>query len=195
MSVAPRASMRVHCRNLVTKLRGRTVIATATSGYSTAIGSRQLSDKAADSPYLINAEQVHGDEQEFWHAQRNFNRKDKSPMPYWDRMAHTTILMSRRAARVPQEAAFRLMAVYLKLIMMVKLVDLSSMMLPLWMSHNVQGLLGSELEKKNGDGENDKKDDAGKVDDTPTDVAAAAQSAPDAPVEVVAPAPPEAPQA
>lgn len=156
---APRVSMRVHCRNMIVKVRGRSMTATATSGYSTNIGSRQLSDKAADSPYIINAEQVHGDEQEFWLANRTFNRKEQTPMPYWDRMAHTIVLMSRRAVRVPQEAAFRLMAVYLKLIMMVKLVDLSSMMLPIWMSHNVQGLLGTELEKKNGDGEKEKKGD------------------------------------
>ena len=146
--------------------------------YSNLLGGRVISGTVADSPATINAELVHGDEQAFWLEKRVQLTTMRRDMPFWDRAAQTAILMTRRVARVPQEAAFRLMAVYLKMLMMVQLVDLSSMMLPVWMSHNVQGLLGSELEKKNGDGEPKKEGAEGAAKDAAAAPAAAAGDAP-----------------
>ena len=90
---------------------------------------------------IVNAEVIHGDEQEFWGEKRWFYRSKLHYMPSWDRFAQTLISFSQNVPRIPQEAAFRIFAVFLKLTMIQQLVDLSALMLPSWQAHNVQGLL------------------------------------------------------
>lgn len=116
---------------------------------------------AATAPHnenrLIDAEAIHGDEQAFWQEKRWFYYGKRGEyMPTWDRMAQTLILMTRTVPRVPQEAAFRIFAVFLKLLMITRITDVASMMLPLWSTMNVQGLIQqakkdvAEAEEKKG---------------------------------------------
>lgn len=102
----------------------------------------------------VDAEIIHGDEQEFWGEKRWFYRSKLHYMPSWDRFAQTLISFSQTVPRVPQEAAFRIFAVFLKLTMIQQLVDLSSLLLPSWQALNVQGLL---TQAKKDDSNNDEQ--------------------------------------
>lgn len=96
-----------------------------------------------DSPRVLSAEALHNDERAFWRQRRSFyvRRNRDVYVPTWDRCAQALLLMSRSVARVPQEAAFRLFAVFLKMMLTARLADLSSVLLPVWLSHNVAPLL------------------------------------------------------
>ncbi len=108
---------------------------------------------------VVDAEVIHGDEQVFWSERRTFQRRYYPPyMPSWDRFAQTLILMARTVPRVPQEAAFRLLAVFLKLLLIGRLTDLAQMMLPSWMSVNVQGLLPAPGTETSSAGKPERKD-------------------------------------
>lgn len=67
---------------------------------------------------------------------RSFYRRRAPFMPSWDRFAHTLILMTRKVARVPPEAAFRLMAVFLKMMFMVSIGEVAQLMMPQWLLAN-----------------------------------------------------------
>ena len=152
----PDHALRVARRNLLVSYRGRTHSASSTVTYHRSHVRNGPHTSEAEFR-LIDAEHVHGDEQVFWQQRQNFYRSNRTAplMPIWDRLAHVAILTTRKVERVPQEAAFRLMAVYLKLMFLPSIVGTVSAMLPLWKSHNVQGLLGKQLKDKNGDGEKD----------------------------------------
>jgi hypothetical protein len=158
----PDHALRVAQRNLLVTFKGRTHVTSSTITYHRSHVRGGAHTTEAEFR-LIDAEHVHGDEQAFWRQKHDFYKKEAPLMPLWDRVAHVAILTTRKAERVPQEAAFRLMAVYLKLMFLPSITTTVSTMLPLWMSHNLQGLMGRELKEKNGDGEGgdaEKKDGA-----------------------------------
>lgn len=103
-------------------------------------------------PRLIDAEVLHGDEQAFWTARRTFYRGGHCPpyYPNWDRLAQAVILLAREVPRVPQEAAFRLFALSLKLMLLPRLVVGTELLLPGWLTMNPQGVLAEALEKQDG---------------------------------------------
>ena len=185
----PDHALRVAQRNLLVSYRGRTHTTTSTVTYhrSHVRGSKYASEAEFR---IIDAEHVHGDEQVFWRQKQDFYRKVQPMMPVWDRLAHVAILTTRKAERIPQEAAFRLMAVYLKLLFLPSITTTVSTMLPLWMSHNVQGLMGNELKEKNGEGDETKKEGDSSNSSEPAVSAEANSSA--APAEAAAPPPPTA---
>lgn len=124
--------MRVVSQPLILKRRGRFTVASAVS-----VQSQKLNEAR-----VIDAEIIHGgDEQSFWTEKRWFYRDPKAFMPTWDRAAQTLILLSRTAPRVPQEAAFRLFSVFMKMLMITKVTELASTMLPLWATVNMEGLI------------------------------------------------------
>lgn len=116
-------------------------------------------------PRLIDAEAIHGDEQGFWSARRDFyrGRSMRNYYPTWDRQAQTLVMLTREVARVPQEAAFRLFTLGLKMMLLPRLVTNAELMLPSWMMMNAEGLLGEALEgqtKKSAEAEKPKAEDA-----------------------------------
>jgi len=97
---------------------------------------------------VLNAEMLHGDEQQFWLERRSFYCRHHSPfLPSWDRFARCLILFTRTAPRVPQEAAFRLMALYLKLLLIGRVTESKQLLLPAASGVNVQAILADVLEK------------------------------------------------
>ncbi|KAG5506934.1 hypothetical protein JIQ42_07653 [Leishmania sp. Namibia] len=110
-------------------------------------------------PRLIDAEAVHGDEQAFWSARRDFYRggASRSYYPTWDRQAQALIMLTRNVPRIPQEAAFRLFTLGLKMLLLPRLVAGVELMLPSWVTLNAEGFLREGLEgqmaKTEGDGE------------------------------------------
>lgn len=85
-------------------------------------------------PRLIDAELIHGDEQEFWSERRTFRRSGGSRQtfyPTWDRQAQALIMMVERVPRVPAAAAFRLMTLGLRMLLLPRLAGMVSTMLPL----------------------------------------------------------------
>lgn len=85
-------------------------------------------------PRLIDAELIHGDEQEFWSERRTFRRSGGSRQtfyPTWDRQAQALIMMVERVPRVPAAAAFRLMTLGLRMLLLPRLAGVVSTMLPL----------------------------------------------------------------
>ncbi|KPA74679.1 putative mitochondrial hypothetical protein [Leptomonas pyrrhocoris] len=99
-------------------------------------------------PRLIDAEAIHGDEQAFWSARRDFYRggASRSYYPTWDRQAQALVMLTREVARVPQEAAFRLFTLGLKMLLLPRLVTNAELMLPSWVLMNTEGPLGAALE-------------------------------------------------
>ncbi|KAG5510821.1 hypothetical protein JKF63_07893 [Porcisia hertigi] len=104
----------------------------------------------AQCPRLIDAEAVHGDEQAFWSARREFYRggASRSYYPTWDRQAQALILFTRDVPRIPQEAAFRLFILGLRMTLLPRLVAGAELMLPSWITMNAEGFLGEGLEGK-----------------------------------------------
>lgn len=124
--------MKVVSQPIILKRRGRFSVANA-------VAARP--HRASDAR-VVDAEVIHnGDEQAFWCEKRWFYQNPKSFMPTWDRSAQTLILLSRAVPRIPQEAAFRLFAVFMKMLMITKVTELTSAMLPLWSTLNLEGLL------------------------------------------------------
>ena len=72
----------------------------------------------------------------FWGQRQTFehnvyhSKYDLQYMPFWDRACQVLILLTRNVARVPQEAAFRLLAMHLKIMMMTSLTTTASLRLP-----------------------------------------------------------------
>ena len=119
-------------RSLNVRFKGKTI----------AVPVVRCESTTATESRVIDAEVIHGDEQVFWSEKRTFYRRYYSPyMPSWDRFAQTLILMSRSVPRVPQEVAFRLMAVFLKLLLIGRITDLAQMLLPAWTTVNLENLL------------------------------------------------------
>jgi hypothetical protein len=130
MSITTR--LRVTSQPLIFRRRGRYTVASAVS-----VQPQKVSESR-----LIDAEILHGgDEQAFWTEKRWFSGCSREYMPTWDRSAQTLILLSRAAPRVPQEAAFRLFSVFMKMLMITKVTELASTMLPLWATVNMEGLI------------------------------------------------------
>ncbi|CCW60238.1 unnamed protein product [Phytomonas sp. EM1] len=104
-------------------------------------------------PRIIDAEFIHGDEQSFWTARRDFYRSgaSRSYYPVWDRQAQALIMLTRQVPRVPQEAAFRLFTLGLRLLLMPRLIMNAELMLPSWMLSNTEGLLAETISKKDGE--------------------------------------------
>lgn len=114
---------------------------------ATAVVDKSVQDLATH-PRYIDAEDVHSNlsstlgEQAFWGAKRSFYRKGTQYYPTWDRQAQTLILLCRQVPRVPQEAAFRLFAVFMKLLLLPQLMSVQGLALPLHVLTNVEGLIG-----------------------------------------------------
>ncbi|CUG86793.1 Hypothetical protein, putative [Bodo saltans] len=124
--------LRVTSQPLIFRRRGRFTAASAVS----------VQPQKINESRLIDAEIIHGgDEQAFWTEKRWFSGAPGTFMPTWDRSAQTLILLSRAAPRVPQEAAFRLFSVFMKMLMITKVTELASTMLPLWATVNMEGLI------------------------------------------------------
>lgn len=107
-------------------------------------------------PRLIDAEAIHGDEQEFWGARRSFRRSGarRSYYPSWDRQAQTLLAMVRRVPRVPVEAAFRLLTLGLRAMLLPRVTaGLASPLLPAWVGLQGAGLgpLRQALEREEED--------------------------------------------
>ncbi len=111
---------------------------------------------------LISADFVHKDSAEdFWLEQQWFYKRTGRGgvlMPTWDRLAQTLILMTRPQPRVVPEAAFRLFAVFMKMMLLDRLTEAVSNMLPVWTSMNAKALLENAKE------ESAKSDDASSTD-------------------------------
>ncbi|KEG07719.1 hypothetical protein DQ04_08991000 [Trypanosoma grayi] len=168
MSALPASSLsrlRVVHRSFLTRRGGRHVPRAAVAvEYRPAVQKR-----VGDGNYerVIDAEALHGDEQLFWGARRSFYRKPVQYYPTWDRVAQTLILMTRHVPRVPQEMAFRLMAVFLKLLLLPRLVVNAEVLLPSWVATNAEGLLLTSREGvEDGKQQQQKKDDAKETKDS-----------------------------
>jgi hypothetical protein len=119
----------------------------------------------------IDANAIHGGhngEQQFWTQLRTYRtaRHNQSMMPSWDRFAQTLIMFTRRAPRVLPAEAFRLMAVFMKFLLVVRVPEMRPLLLPLQAGANAQGLIGQAMRERDS-----KK---------PTDAAAAAPTATEA---------------
>ncbi|CAJ1986458.1 mitoribosomal protein uL10m [Leishmania donovani] len=110
-------------------------------------------------PRLIDAEAVHGDEQAFWSARRDFYRggASRSYYPAWDRQAQALIMLTREVPRIPQEAAFRLFTLGLKMMLLPRLVAGVELMLPSWVTMNAESLLSEGLAGKVAEADGDGK--------------------------------------
>ncbi|KAG8342793.1 hypothetical protein ERJ75_001465800 [Trypanosoma vivax] len=145
LSTAALSRLRITHRSFITRRGvGRHVPRTAI-----AVEYRpELQRRLAEDRYerAINAEVLHGDEQKFWSERRTFYTQRRTYFPMWDRCAQALVLMTREVPRVPQEMAFRLMAVFLKLLLLPRLVVNTELMLPSWVSANVEGVVRDALE-------------------------------------------------
>lgn len=118
-------------------------------------------------PRLIDAELIHGDEQEFWTERRTFQRGGKSGRQTyahsWDRQAQAMLMMVQRTPRSMAIAAFRLLALSHRLLLLPRLVSgLEGVLLPAKVG--MQGAVMKELKKSAMEKEHEKE---GKVKETP----------------------------
>lgn len=147
--VSPR--LRVVQRDFLTQRNGRRSVlrSSVAVDYISAYASKYSKDPNS-CPRVIDAEVVHGDEQLFWTARRDFYRGgiSRSYYPTWDRQAQVLIMMTREVPRLPQEAAFRLFTLGLKMMLLPRLVTTAEMMLPAWLSQNAESLLCEALDSK-----------------------------------------------
>ncbi|KPI83721.1 hypothetical protein ABL78_7241 [Leptomonas seymouri] len=145
--VSPR--LRVVQRDYLTRRGGRThhLRSAVSVDYTPAYFAAYRADPNL-CPRLIDAEAIHGDEQAFWSSRRDFYRSgaSRSYYPTWDRQAQALVMLTRQVARVPQEAAFRLFTLGLKMMLLPRLVTNAELMLPSWALMNAEGLLGEALE-------------------------------------------------
>ena len=100
----------------------------------------------------ILADVVHkGDAAEFYLEKNWFYKKagrGGQLMPTWDRVAQALIALSRPAPRVVPEAAFRLFAVFMKMMLLNRIADMAAGMAPLWLAANAQNHIGEGLRKR-----------------------------------------------
>lgn len=161
MSAAPSSAagrvissrLRVIQRDFLTRRGGRAnLIRSSTAvNYCPAYMAAYKADPSK-CPRLIDAEVVHGDEQAFWTARRDFYRSGASSSfyPVWDRQAQVLVMLTREVARVPQEAAFRLFTLGLKMLLLPRIVVGTELLLPSWLTMNTEALLAEAgLDKKN----------------------------------------------
>eukprot|EP00796_Vickermania_ingenoplastis_P007889 gene7889-5514_t len=85
---------------------------------------KHLDDSLHHCPRLIDAESIHGDEQQFWRERRQFRRSGARAtyMPMWDRQAQVALMMIQRVRRAPAAAAFRLMTLALRMTLLPRIV-------------------------------------------------------------------------
>lgn len=185
MTAAPQrvvsSRLRVIQRDFLTRRGGRTnLIRSSTAvGYSPTY-MNAYKGNVDKCPRLVDAEAVHGDEQTFWTARRDFyrSRAAKSFYPIWDRQAQVLVMMTREVVRIPQEAAFRLFTLGLRMLLLPRVVAGTELLLPSWLSMNAEALLSESGATAGGEK---------KADDTPA-TAADASGAPL--VESASPLPP-----
>lgn len=174
--------LRVIQRDFLTRRGGRAnqIRSAAAIGHSPSYIAPFKAD-VGRCPRVIDAEAVHGDEQQFWTARRNFYRGGISAnfYPLWDRQAQVLIMMTRNVARVPQEAAFRLFALGIKVMLLPRVVAGAELMLPSWLAVNAEALLTEAGgDRMNNDDHKKEKEEEG--DAKKEGVAAAAVSEPPA---------------
>ncbi|KAF5226114.1 hypothetical protein ECC02_000675 [Trypanosoma cruzi] len=138
-SAASLSRMRVVQRGFLTRRGGRHLTRAAVAVEYRPVQQKRISDGSYGR--VIDAEVLHGDEQLFWGERRNYYCKRAPYFPTWDRLAQTLILMTRQVPRVPQEMAFRLMAVFLKLMLLPRIVMNAELMLPSWVATNAEGVI------------------------------------------------------
>ncbi|CAJ1017737.1 hypothetical protein Q4I32_001397 [Leishmania shawi] len=147
--VSPR--LRIIQRDYLTRRGGRThqVRSAVAVDYTPTYFAAYKND-AAQCPRLIDAEVVHGDEQAFWSARRDFYRSgaSRSYYPTWDRQAQALIMLTREVPRIPQEASFRLFTLGLRMMLLPRLMVGAELMLPSWVTMNAEALLGEALDEK-----------------------------------------------
>ncbi|CBH11259.1 hypothetical protein, conserved [Trypanosoma brucei gambiense DAL972] len=168
LPVAALSRLRITHRSFLTRSRGRHVCRSAVG-----VEYRpEQQKKVLDHSYarVINAEVVHGDEQKFWGERRTFYTQRNIFFPMWDRCAQALILITREVPRVPQEMAFRLMAVFLKLMLLPRLMMNTELMLPMWIASNAEGAMaaakdGSKGKEQSSKQQGESKDDAKKEGD------------------------------
>ncbi|KAK7198598.1 hypothetical protein NESM_000822800 [Novymonas esmeraldas] len=141
--------LRIVQRDFLTRRGGRThqLRSAVSVDYTESYFAAYRSDPAL-CPRLIDAEAVHGDEQRFWLTRREFYRGGASRAfaPVWDRQAQALIQLTRDVPRIPQEAAFRLFTLGLKMMLLPRLVAGVESLLPMWVTMNAETLLGEALE-------------------------------------------------
>ncbi|KAH9584234.1 hypothetical protein LSM04_004994 [Trypanosoma melophagium] len=148
--------LRVVQRSFLTRRGGRHFPRTAVAVEYRPPVQRQINGSdGANYARVIDAEVIHGDEQAFWGERRGFYRKPLQYFPTWDRLAQTLILITRQVPRVPQEMAFRLMAVFLKLMLLPRIVMNADLMLASWVAMNAEGVIAAA---RGDDGDSSKAD-------------------------------------
>ncbi|RNF08362.1 uncharacterized protein Tco025E_07188 [Trypanosoma conorhini] len=170
-SASSHSRLRVVQRGFLTRRGGRHVPRAAVAVEYRPAEQKKIGD--GNYQRVIDAESLHGDEQRFWGARRDYYTRRAQYFPTWDRFAQALILMTRHVPRVPQEMAFRLMAVFLKLMLLPRLVVNAELMLPSWVAANAEGLItqavGDEEGRDGGDAKraNNKEETAGVKKETP----------------------------
>ncbi|CCW68490.1 unnamed protein product [Phytomonas sp. Hart1] len=143
--------LRVLQRNYLSRRGGRVnIVHTSTAVEFTPEYIAPYKKNLNKCPRIIDAEMIHGDEQSFWTARRDFYRSgaSRSHYPIWDRQAQVLIMLTRQVPRVPQEAAFRLFTLGLRMLLLPRLIMNTELMLPSWMLMNTEGLLSETASKK-----------------------------------------------
>ncbi len=135
--LGPRRRLKVRCTAKLDSYRGQHA-RTTISRQVYAINPEQQSQR------VIDADLVHPDAQDFWLEKQWFYRKTAvAPLVQsWNRFAQTVILMTRQTERLVPEAAFRLLAVFLKVMMQTRIAETAAIMLPIWQSVNAENALG-----------------------------------------------------
>nr|CCC90580.1 conserved hypothetical protein [Trypanosoma congolense IL3000] len=155
--------LRITHRSFLTRRGGRHVSRAAIAVEYLPEEQRKVLDHSYSR--VVNAEVLHGDEQKFWGERRAFYTKRRSYFPTWDRCAQAAILLTRDAPRVPQEIAFRLMAVFMKLILIPRLMMNAELMLPMWIAANAEGTVRAANDRPETNGQGQRlvkaKEDAG----------------------------------
>ena len=114
-------------------------------------------DAKAGEAMTIDADAVHehvpGGARAFWMRTRSWkipakfgggqlvNHKCRSMMPTWDRVAQAMLLMAQPVPRVVPEMAFRLFAVFLKVLMLQRIGDMALSLFPVTTAYQVRALI------------------------------------------------------
>ena len=136
--------MKVRCTSLLSNFRGQIA-------RSSCVKNVHDLPPAALEKRIIDAEQVHVEAQDFWLEKQWFYRGMRRRTPLastWDRFAQVAIMLSRPSERLVPEAAFRLLAVFLKVMLVNKIVENAAMMLPVWQSVNAQNVLNEAVTER-----------------------------------------------
>ena len=112
-------------------------------------------DEARAKATTVDADVIHGGgkSQTFWLRMRTWglpaklqggnlwNHRNRAYVPTWDRVAQVMLMMAQPVPRQTPEMAFRLFAVFLKVMMLQRIGDMAIALFPITRSHDLKGLL------------------------------------------------------